>query len=349
MTRSGLGSLRSLLKRHFTNENCAKVALLGGCSFCVYLNGTLLYTRNRKGESAECNKLDGPIPQLFIGDILSHFSPYLLPLFSRGEWLSEFDKVISDDSSDFRRRLMAYLCLNKVLRNPVCARQVFADPSKFRPILVDILQPKDIPPSASTADATGTTEPELLFNVKINCLENYLQAVPKEDRKVDYELLHSLVNLTKLYPSQRAKEKISNVLRLFLENEENCIMLAKKEFETFESCSLIQEEKVKIDDLVLRYLYATKCEQSWFSALLSDTHITSLYNATSIDSINKAVKGLGMVLSPLPSSRANFEGFQPVLSAIEISYAYSFLRNLLSGKVPGVQGAAKFQMVSFVS
>ncbi|ORM42216.1 uncharacterized protein BXIN_1001 [Babesia sp. Xinjiang] len=197
--------------------------------------------------------------------------------------------------------------LNKVLRNPVCARSIFADLNAFRPVLKDILQPKEIPSNESTSDDADRNEPELLFNVKINCLENYLHAVPKE-------------------------------------NEQNCVTLAKKEFETFESCSLIQEEGKKLQDLVLCYLYSTRSDESWLSALLSDTHVTAMHNAASIDMINKAIKGLGMVLSPLSTSKMDFEGFHPILSAVEVSYAYAFLRSMLSGKVPGGDRGSKFQM-----
>ncbi|KAG6440043.1 hypothetical protein BBOV_III001785 [Babesia bovis T2Bo] len=341
MPRAGIGSLKYIFKSHFTNENCSKVALLGGCCACVYLNGFFLYSRNRKEGATECSRLDGPIPQIFIGDVLSHFTPYLLQIFAQGDWMAEFNKVISDENADFRQRLTAYLCLNKVLRNPFCAKYVFSDIDKFRQVMTDIVEPKELPTSP---DNNGNNEPELLFNVKISCLENYLKALSKQDRHVDYQILASLVKLSKMYPSQRAKEKISNVLRLLLENESNCTMLVKKEFEAFESCHLIQEEAVNIDDLVLHYLYKTKSEKSWFGALLSDSHITALYNSMSIDSINKAVKGQGTVLSPLATSKANFEMFQPILSAIEISYAYSFLRTLLSTKTPGVKGGSKVQM-----
>ncbi|CDR96415.1 hypothetical protein BBBOND_0303190 [Babesia bigemina] len=348
MWRRCLESLRPRLKAHFTNENRSKVALLGGCCACVYLNGTWLYMRNRSGESAECNRLDGPIPQvknrLFISDFISHFSPYLLPTFSRGGWMSEFEKIVDTGSSEFRERLMAYLCLNKVLRNAVCVRSLFSGSKKFDLVMSDIVNPKDLPSSANKADDSDKKEPELLFNVKMSCLEQYLRAIPKEERKVEYEDLAHLIKLPKLYPSAGANEKVSRVLRLFFENEDNCVMVAKKEFEAFESCSLINNNENKASDMVLTYLYSTKSTKSWFSALLSDTHLTAVNNAESIDMINKAVRSQEMALSPLAVSRVNFDGLLPVLSAVEISYAFAFLRTIFSGKVPGVDRGSKFQM-----
>ncbi|GBE59513.1 aBC transporter permease, putative [Babesia ovata] len=234
--------------------------------------------------------------------------------------------------------------MNKVLRNGVCVRSLFSGTQKFDLVMGDILNPKDLPSSANKADESDRKEPELLFNVKMSCLEQYLRAIPKEERKVEYEDLAHLIKLPKLYQSAGANEKVSRVLRLFFENEDNCVMVAKKEFEVFESCSLINNNENKISDMILTYLYSTKSTSSWFSALLSDTHLTAVNNAESIDMINKAVRGQEMTLSPLAVSRVNFDGLLPILSAAEISYGFAFLRAIFSGKVPGMDRGSKFQM-----
>ncbi|GIX62170.1 ABC transporter permease, putative [Babesia caballi] len=181
--------------------------------------------------------------------------------------MSEFEKVISTGSAEFRERLMAYLCLNKVLRNRVCVRSLFTGSHGFGPVMSDILEPKDLPSSVSNTDSSDKLEPALLFNVKINCLENYLEGLPKEERKVEYDDLLHLVKLSKLYPSASTDDKVSKVLRLFLENEDNCLMVAKKEFEAFETCSLIKDGESKLPDLILRYLYSTKSSGSFLSAV----------------------------------------------------------------------------------
>lgn len=213
----------------------------------------------------------------------------------------------------------------------------------FGPIMKDIIAPKDLPKSVSGSDPSDVQEPEMLFNVKINCLEHYLNAIPRENRQVDYDDLLLLTKLARLYPSSKAQERVSKILRLLFENEENCATVARKEFEMFESCQLIHEDGKTPPDMILRFLYATKLSGPWILAMFNEATPTATNNSISIDSINKAVKPLGMVLAPPNASKWQFEEAQTVLSAFEISYVYVFLRNLFSGKLPGVARGHKFR------
>ncbi|KAK1444848.1 hypothetical protein BgAZ_107540 [Babesia gibsoni] len=344
MWKQWLGSIGPMLKRHLTDENRSKIAILGaGCSY-VYLNGVWLYVSMQSDKSPNRDTLVGPVPQLFIGDILSHYSPYLLPSYVKGNCLSEAERLINSESTELRERIMTYLTLNKILRNPVCARSVFCGSRDYGPILKDIISPKELPVSVSKDDASNKEEPELLFNIKISCLEHYLEATPQEARNIDYEDMVALMKLSYRYPTTNCKEKISKVLRLFLENENNCVSVARKEFEIFQTCSLINEDASKMSDLILKFLYSTRSPGLWLMAMLNENHGTAVNNAISIENINRAVNSSGMVLAPLSVTKWRPDGFQRFIAAVEISYAYAFLRNLISRSVPGTESGPRFKV-----
>lgn len=51
-----------------------------------------------------------------------------------------------------------------------------------------------------------------------------------------------------------------------------------------------------------------------------------------------------MVLAPLSVTKWRPDGFQRFIAAVEISYAYAFLRNLISRSVPGTESGPRFKV-----
>lgn len=103
--------LRPLLAQHLTNENRSKVAMLGVGCFYVYFNGCWIYMKMRSAKFPGDYRLDGPFPQMFTSEMLSHFSPYILPSYVKGGCMSGILRDISTDSRDFRDRLITYISI----------------------------------------------------------------------------------------------------------------------------------------------------------------------------------------------------------------------------------------------
>ncbi|KAK2196015.1 hypothetical protein BdWA1_002613 [Babesia duncani] len=215
-----------------------------------------------------------------------------------------------------------------------------ASSEEFRPLVEDILTRKDI-----LADGNIIQEPDFLINLKLKSMEQLVRNTNVEHREWSYDRIKRLVELEKEYKTTGAKEQISRILVLLLENKENAIKVLQEEYETY---SLIPETGKPVENPVLKYLYSVNATLKKYSGMRYKSISTAHIHAECVKLLNKHSTSLDGKLPDIRLSfyskiyRATHKAIYPIFYAAKIGYISTFVVHLVTPRPPGTTASLRF-------